>query len=130
MPQGILLRCEHPVIHTGLRATGHPGQSVGIMRGRGEKVAEGKSFSALFPAGRCLPFRFLKGVMEREVGGRDLLIVWVSMHTLTHLHAAVSLWKGTLFVLVTKLLQGGIPSLLISHQPRLVNHLRAAVGNQ
>lgn len=108
MPQGTLLRCEHPVTHTGLRTTGHPGQSVGIMWGRGEKVAE--SVSALFPAGRCLPVRFLQGVVDREVVGRDLLIVWVSMHTLTPSRSSVSLWKGTLFVLVTKLLQGGIPS--------------------
>lgn len=46
MPQGTLLRCERPVIHTGLRTTGHPGQSVGIMWGRGERVAERKLLRA------------------------------------------------------------------------------------
>lgn len=62
MPQGTLLRCEHPVSHTGLRTTGHPGQSVGIMWGRGEKVAERELLRAaqhsslqagVFPSGFC-----------------------------------------------------------------------------
>lgn len=68
------------------------------------------------------------GVVDREVVGRDLLIVWVSMHTLTPSRSSVSLWKGTLFVLVTKLLQGGISSHFSPAQA--CYHRRAAIGVQ
>lgn len=67
--------------------------------------------------------------MDREVVSRDLLIVRVSMHTLTHLHAAL-FPSGKVLSLSLSPNFFKEESLLISHQPRLVNHLRAAVGIQ